>query len=77
MVLCISSSITPPPAHPQPLRTLCCPLLDGSSTCNLAEGGDVGATTGGHYDTPASRPDGHVLWGGGTWNGEKRRERQT
>lgn len=43
-------------------------FLDVSSCC-LTEGCDVGTTTRGHYDTPASRPDGDFVWGGGTWTG--------
>lgn len=43
----------------------------------LAEGCDVGSTTRGNYDTPASRPDGDFLWGGGgltVMEGEKHKK---
>lgn len=42
-----------------------------SSSCCLTEGCDVGTTTRGHYNTPASWPDGDVIWGGGTWSAKK------
>lgn len=63
----------PPSFPPSILHSGCCPFLDGApcSSCCLTEGRDVGTTTRGHYDTPASWPDGDVIWGGGTWTGIK------
>lgn len=63
----------PPSFPPSILHSGCCPFLDGApcSSCCLTEGCDVGTTTRGHYDTPASWPDGDVIWGGGTWTGIK------